>query len=121
MAPEDSELRAAYFGEGEIVVDRYRIQGMIGRGGMGEVYEARDLLLDERIALKTVRLDRAFQDGARHGGADHGVGELRFVEGDRSPGLLHLTARRIDLFLARADLREFVGAFQRRDTAAGAG
>ncbi|MGC9945160.1 MAG: protein kinase [Bryobacteraceae bacterium] len=39
----------------EIVAQRFRIIRFIGRGGMGEVYEAEDLELHERVALKTVR------------------------------------------------------------------
>jgi tetratricopeptide (TPR) repeat protein len=43
----------------DIIADRYRIIRLIGRGGMGEVYEADDLLLHERVALKTLRADLA--------------------------------------------------------------
>jgi serine/threonine protein kinase len=39
---------------GERVLDRYAIRRFIARGGMGEVYEALDVLLDERVALKTL-------------------------------------------------------------------
>jgi protein kinase-like protein len=39
---------------GGVVNSRYRILSFIGRGGMGEVYEAFDQLMDRRIALKTV-------------------------------------------------------------------
>jgi serine/threonine protein kinase len=44
---------------GDVIADRYRITKLIGRGGMGEVYEARDLLLKEDVALKTLRGDLA--------------------------------------------------------------
>src|SRR5260370_16841760 len=40
---------------GQIVSERYRILRFINRGGMGEVYEADDLELHERVALKTLR------------------------------------------------------------------
>lgn len=42
------------FQPGEIVLDRFRIVRLLGRGGMGEVFEAEDLQLG-RIALKTIR------------------------------------------------------------------
>ena len=38
----------------QTLLDRYRVERFIARGGMGEVYEARDLLLDEVVALKTL-------------------------------------------------------------------
>lgn len=52
-------------GEGQLLAARYRIEAFIDRGGMGEVYRARDTLLDEEVALKTLALpllddERAF-------------------------------------------------------------
>jgi tRNA A-37 threonylcarbamoyl transferase component Bud32 len=39
--------------------DRYEIEGVVGRGGMAEVYRARDIRLDRVVAIKTLRADLA--------------------------------------------------------------
>ncbi|HYG61581.1 MAG TPA: tetratricopeptide repeat protein [Thermoanaerobaculia bacterium] len=50
------------FVPGDLVADRYRVVRFIARGGMGEVYEADDLELRERVALKTVRAEVSRDD-----------------------------------------------------------
>src|SRR5580765_1177134 len=50
----------AEFQPGEVLAGRYRVIGLLGRGGMGEVYRADDLQLSQPVALKF--LGRALAD-----------------------------------------------------------
>ena len=55
---------SATFSSDELVAGRYKIVRFIGQGGMGEVYEANDLELRQRVALKIVRPEIALDQQA---------------------------------------------------------
>jgi len=48
---------APSFSPGDLLADRFRVTRFIARGGMGEVYEAEDVELRERVALKSIRTE----------------------------------------------------------------
>ena len=58
---------------GTVLNDRYRVTGLLGRGGMGEVYKAEDLKLNQTVALKFLP-EHFAEDPAAH---ERFFGEVR--------------------------------------------
>jgi len=54
----EAPLNAAFV-PGDILASRFRVIRYIARGGMGEVYEAEDTELNDRVAVKTARFETA--------------------------------------------------------------
>lgn len=66
-----------------VLVGRYRLQQVLGGGGMAQVYQARDERLDRLVAVKV------FHSEAGASGADlREQKEIRLLAGLRHPGLV---------------------------------
>jgi len=57
--PIFSAIGATVFHEGDILGGRYEIQKLLGMGGMGAVYKARDMEVERVVGLKVIRPDLA--------------------------------------------------------------
>jgi serine/threonine protein kinase/tetratricopeptide (TPR) repeat protein len=57
--PIFSHIGATIFHEGDVLGGRYEILKLLGMGGMGAVYKARDMEVERIVALKVIRPDLA--------------------------------------------------------------
>jgi tetratricopeptide (TPR) repeat protein/serine/threonine protein kinase len=57
--PIFSHIGATIFHEGDVIGGRYEIHKMLGMGGMGAVYKARDMEVERVVGLKVIRPDLA--------------------------------------------------------------
>jgi predicted Ser/Thr protein kinase len=63
--PDDGEELQPVVGMPPVVDGKYRVDAVVGRGGMGAVFRARDLRLDRDVAVKIVRADLVADPEAR--------------------------------------------------------
>ncbi|MFP5379836.1 MAG: protein kinase domain-containing protein, partial [Vicinamibacteria bacterium] len=63
--PDDGARLAPVPGLPPVVEGKYRVDAVVGRGGMGAVFRARDVRLDRDVAIKIVRADLLGSSEAR--------------------------------------------------------
>jgi tetratricopeptide (TPR) repeat protein len=59
LHPIFTHIGATIFHEGDVIGSRYEIHKMLGMGGMGAVYKARDMEVERVVGLKVIRPDLA--------------------------------------------------------------
>ena len=85
-------LDGSGFSPGTILGERYRIIGLVGRGGMGEVYRADDLKLGQPVALKFLPTELASEPAW----IERFYAEVRHARGGLAPERLPRLRRRRD-------------------------
>ncbi|MBK9155664.1 MAG: serine/threonine protein kinase [Chloracidobacterium sp.] len=92
------------FVAGTVLAGRYRVVGLIGKGGMGEVYKAEDLELEQTVALKFLpeelaknqELLRRFRGEVRNARQVSHANVCRVFDIGETEGLYYLTMEYVD-------------------------
>ncbi|NNN38013.1 serine/threonine protein kinase, partial [Streptomyces sp. S3(2020)] len=71
-----------------VVAGRYRLEARLGRGGMGVVWRATDLLLGRRVAVKELPLDETLSEAEARWQRDRVLREARAVAQLRHPHII---------------------------------
>jgi serine/threonine protein kinase len=73
---------------GRVIAGRYRLEAPIGRGAMGVVWRARDLLLDRDVAVKEVHLAETLTDEERANAYERTLREAKIAARLNHPGVV---------------------------------
>ena len=86
-----------------VLTGRYRLEGCVAYGGVGEVWRATDLVLGRPVAVKLLRMEYAqhpevlarFRAEARHAGSVSHPGIAQVYVSEQCGGLSILTSKRL--------------------------
>ncbi|MDH5493133.1 MAG: serine/threonine protein kinase [Myxococcales bacterium] len=84
---EDATVVIPVFAEGSFYGDRFRIERLLARGGMGAVYQATDLRLGTSVALKVLRRSSGKRDPELVARFER---EIQILEGLEHPGIVSI-------------------------------
>ena len=73
---------------GRVIAGRYRLEAPIGRGAMGVVWRARDLLLDRDVAVKEVHIAETLTDDERANAYQRTLREAKTAARLNHPGVV---------------------------------
>jgi len=61
-APTLPDIPPARYGAGDVIAGKYRLASLLGEGGMGAVWRARNIDLDVEVALKLIRAEATLSE-----------------------------------------------------------
>jgi serine/threonine-protein kinase len=56
-APSHQESAELAYAPGDVIADKYQLEALLGEGGMGAVFRARNTVIDMPVAIKVIRAD----------------------------------------------------------------